>query len=982
MSCSTASTTSHPADNIGSSNAESSIGSDITLAHLDAAPVQPDGLSPLSQHPPPTAPDPPTSLSEIIEASVQYDVDTASIGLDLSRARSYLHAAFKSNWQQLQHKRLTLCKGAYLFVINVTILVVALITLLTSNQPTHVDKKSLEAVTQSLEMHKTLLQQSVQDAKTANETLKSTMESLDAEKESLELQRQSFEKEQSAFDLQKQSLELAKWTAYHKEQVTSDRCAEALKAFDQPPPHLPSNATIKLSKRRPHGVSKYHQLTAVKIQDGPTSFNTYLAATTLITSLPFLNLSAAPTDMRSERRSSTVLYATTAVFLGVLLLIVLFAWRVARMRQRAAMTRKRIWLDAHKQQVVNFSWQEKGERSSDNLEALPILIHNSSAASGSAVSLPVGLRNRKDANRQITAERDIWHAAFHGNTIAIHELLDDCHINELHPHFGTPLQAAAQGGHFEVVKILLKLRADPNAYGGYFHSPLQAAAYLGDLELAKLLLAHGADENAVGGSCGNPFLAAVKRGSIEMVRCLINAGADVHQSGATYGNALQIASFGGFETIVSLLLEHGVAVNARGGCYDTALIASAMKGHIRIVTLLLQHGADINWTSESYGSAVQIACRQDYIEIARVLVEHGGCDTSIQDQDRRTPLHEAARSGWVQLVKSLLQREAEVSLPDRWGCTPLHDAAVNGYDEIVELLLASGADILACDEDGAQPLFRACYLGKEFERTVTLLLDANADINARDAHGRTAIHCPSRVGNVRVQQILIDRGALINAVNDEGQTPLHRATVDGNLPNVKLLLEAGAEVNLQDHDQVTALHIAITQGFDEIALLLLDQANIDINARSASVFQEAIARGNRPVVEMMMAKGAALNTEGGRYGSVVQAAVYSGDLAMSEMLLKRMANVNLQGGEYGPALNLAAVLGHFEMVRLLLEYGANPYILGGTFGCVLSSARKSQGSSKEQKEEMIKLLVSYGAKEPSNERLLHVHDRWILTSGG
>ncbi|KAL8922751.1 MAG: hypothetical protein Q9172_003466 [Xanthocarpia lactea] len=946
MSCSTASTTSHPADNIGSSTADSSIGSDITLAHLDAAPVvQPDGLSPLSQHPPPNDQGPPTSLSEIIEASVRYNVDTASIGLDLSGARSYLHAAFKSCWQQLQHKRLTLYKGAYLFVINVTLLVVALITLLTSNEPTDVDKKALEALTQSLEMHKALLQQSVHNTKTANETLESTMGSLDAEKESLKLQRQSFEKEQSAFDLQKQSLELAKWTAYHKEQVTSDRCAEALKAFDQPPPHLPSDATIQLSKRRPHEVSKCHQLTAVKIQDVPTSFKTYLTATTLITSLPSLNLSAAPTDMRSDHRSSTVFYATTAVFLGVLLLILLFAWRVAGMRQRASLTRKRIWPNAHEQELVNFSWQEKGDRSSDSSEMLPTTVHNSSAASGSAVSLPVGLRKRKDTTRQLKAKHDIWTAAFQGDTTAVQELLDNCHINEPHPRFGTPLQAAAQGGHVEVAKILLKLCADPNAYGGPFHSPLQAAAYSGELELVKLLLAHGTDVNVVGGLCRSPFLVAVERGSIEMVRCLINAGADVHQSGGTYGNALQIASFRGYETIVSLPLEHGVAVNARGGCYDTALIASAMAGHIRIVTLLLQHGADINWTSESYGSAVQIACSKDYPELAQVLVEHGGCDTSIQDQQRRTPLHEAARSGRVQLVKSLLQREAEVNLPDIDGWTPLHHAALNGYDEIVELLLASGADVTACDKFGAQPLFRACDLGLGFERTVTLLLDANADINACDAYGRSAIHSQSA---------------------DE---------------NVRLLLEAGAKVNLQDNDQATALHIAVAQGFDEIALLLLDQANIDINARSASAFQEAIARGNRPVVEKMMAKGVALNTQGSRYGGVVQAAACSDDLAMFKMLLDRMANVNVQGGEYGSALNAAAFRGQIEMVQLLLEYGANPYIRGGRFGCVLSSARKSHVPSR-QKEEMIKLLISYGAKEPSNERLVHEHDRWVLTPGG
>ncbi|KAL8907811.1 MAG: hypothetical protein Q9171_005699 [Xanthocarpia ochracea] len=944
MSCSTASTTSRPADNIGSSSAKSSIGSDITLAHLDAAHiVQPGVLSPCSQHPPPTDPGSSTSFSEIIEANVRYDVDTASTGLDLSRARSYLHAAFKSNWQQLQNKQLTLCKGAYLLVINVTLLVVALITLLTSNQPTHVDTKALEAVTRSLEMHKALLQQSVQDAKTANETLKSTMESLDAEKESLKLQRKSFEKEQSAFDLQKQGLELAKWTAYH---VTSDRCAEALKAFDQPPPHLPSDATLELSKRRSHEASKYHELTAKKMQDGSSSFKTYLAATTLIASPPSLNPSTAPTDMSSGRRSSTVFYATTAVFLGFLLLMALFTRRAAGMRQRASLSCKRIWLNAH----------EKNDRILLSTSTLPITVQNPSAASGSAVSLPVGLRNRKDTTRQLAAKRDIWTAAFHGDTTAVRELLENCHINKVHRHFGTPLQAAVQGGHLEVAKILLKLRADPNAYGGYFHSPLHAAAYLGELELVKLLLVHGADENELGGSCGNPYLAAVERGSIEIVRCLINAGADVHQ--------------------------HGVSVNARGGCYDTALIASATEGHIRIVSLLLQHGADINCTSESYGSAIQVACRQDYSEIARVLVEHGGCDTSIQDQQGRTPLHEASRSGRVLLVKSFLQRGAEVSLPDLNGCTPLHHAALNCYDEIVELLLASGADITACDKFGAQPLFRACDLGMGFERTVTLLLDANADINACNANGRTAIHCPSADENVRVQQILIDRGALINAVDDEGQTPLHRATFRGNLPNVKLLLEAGAEVNLQDNDQATALHIAAAQGFDEIALLLLDQANIDINARSASAFQEAIARGNWPVVEMMIAKGAALNTQGSRYGGVVQAAIYSGDLAMSKMLLNRMANVNVQGGEYGSALNAAAFRGQIEMVELLLEYAADPYIRGGRFGCVLSSARKSHGSSKEQKEEMIKLLVSYGAKEPSNERLLHEHDDWALTPGG
>ena len=98
-------------------------------------------------------------------------------------------------------------------------------------------------------------------------------------------------------------------------------------------------------------------------------------------------------------------------------------------------------------------------------------------------------------------------------------------------------------------------------------------------------------------------------------------------------------------------------------------------------------------------------------------------------------------------------------------------------------------------------------------------------------------------------------------------------------------------------------------------------------------------------------------------------------------LLERMANVDVPEGEHGSALNAAALLGHIEMVQLLLEYGANPHIRGGRLGCVLSSARKSHVPSRK-KEEIIKLLVSYGATEPSNERLFHEHDRWALMPGG
>ncbi|KAL8690506.1 MAG: hypothetical protein Q9218_004065 [Villophora microphyllina] len=953
---------------------QSSIGSDQTLTE---EPLPPSDQTTSLDHGPP-------SLQKEVEIGARDNVETTSIGLRLFRVSLYMPRALKSGWKQVKQKKLTFCQAAYLFIINVTLLVVGLVTLLTSNQPTDVDRKSLVAEMDSLKVQKALLDQGTEAAKTSNQTLTSHLQSLNAEKELLELQRASIEREKAELDVHRQTLELAKWSAYHeyivgcaayaKEDVKSDRCAEALKAFDQPPPHLPNDPTLEFSKRRFHEVSSRFGITPLTTQEGSGSARNLMAATTLVASLP----STAPSSSAEPDHGSN-----TGSVLAVLVISITLVVLGAAIWWRHILAFRVSPREQDKESFHDFIWSEKDQRTvlqeTSSSERVPEIAF----ASGTGASLPIGLRNRKETTRQLTARNDIWTAAFYGDTTAIQELLATgslSSVNEVHPRFGTPLQAGAQGGHLQVVKIFIKLGVNPNSYGGRLHSPLQAAAYSGEMEIVQLLLAHGADANAIGGSCGSPFLAAVEKGSIQMVRTLIGAGADVHQRGGTYGNALQIASFRGSESIVSLLLDHGFDVNARGGCYGTALLAATMEGHTGIVKLLLQHRVDIDWVSESYGSAIQIACRQNYPEIAQLLVE-SGADILVRDDQRRTPLHEAARYGQDQLAKALLEGGVAVNLSDIDGWTALHHASLNGHDIIVEQLLNEGADVSICDKFGAQPLFRACDLGMGFQRTVKLLLNAGSDINACDAYGKAAIHCESADENVKVQQILLARGALVNSIDDKAQTPLHRATTSGNMANVQVLLEANAKINLQDNDQATALHIAVTNRFDKIALLLLEQPNIDINARSASAFQEAIARGNRPLVEAMLSKGAALNAQGSRYGGVVQAAVSSKSLGIFKMLLDRGANVNIQGGEHGSALGAAAFYGQAEMVDSLLEYGANPYIRGGRFGCVLSSARKSKASVKV-KENIVRLLQSYGAEEPATQHMPHEHDRWVLTPGG
>lgn len=67
-------------------------------------------------------------------------------------------------------------------------------------------------------------------------------------------------------------------------------------------------------------------------------------------------------------------------------------------------------------------------------------------------------------------------------------------------------------------------------------------------------------------------------------------------------------------------------------------------------------------------------------------------------------LLEAAKEGSTDMVRSLLDRGADVNAKDDDGWTPLHWAAVLEQPEIARTLLDRGADIHARNNDGLTPL--------------------------------------------------------------------------------------------------------------------------------------------------------------------------------------------------------------------------------------------------------------------------------------
>ena len=182
----------------------------------------------------------------------------------------------------------------------------------------------------------------------------------------------------------------------------------------------------------------------------------------------------------------------------------------------------------------------------------------------------------------------------------------------------TPLRAASNKGHIDVVRVLLDHGANVNTIDKR-NTPLRSAYVGGHLEIMRLLLEHGADVDAWDFS-DLLLNDASKDGRAEVVHLLLQHNADVNSRGYTNWTPLQGASFFGQTKVVQLLLDRGAAIDTPS---NYPLRLAITKNYFEIVQLLLEHGADVNIRNERDRTPYQVAESAGLTEIARLLLEHG-----------------------------------------------------------------------------------------------------------------------------------------------------------------------------------------------------------------------------------------------------------------------------------------------------------------------------------------------------------------------
>ena len=425
--------------------------------------------------------------------------------------------------------------------------------------------------------------------------------------------------------------------------------------------------------------------------------------------------------------------------------------------------------------------------------------------------------------------------------------------------FETEIWKAIEEDNLKQLQELLTDGADVNLSDiDTGHSLLSRAISLGYLEISQLLLDAGADVNLGNDEGYTALMYVAREGNFEAVKLLIDSGASLALTNKDGGTALSMAAEAGEKDIVEYLLPFYDIKERR---YALTTLSSG----------IIRKQRREDKVTNAFINAVKLS---KFDEVRNAIAN--GIDVNAFSEDGETGIHIAVSRGDLETLDILLQAGANCEIKDEIeGWTPLMTAAYYHLPEFIIRLLEGGPNANAIDEKYASTALLIAIIsqskilndsfsfGRQTQtqalKTIHVLIEGGADIEAQDKFGNTAILIANAIeateiveilkkagasetgieratfikaaeaGKMELVRELLDAGIDVNLANHRGQTALMLASVEGHIDTVHMLIEAGADLNINHSG--TALIAAIEGGHSEVAQMLI-QAGTDANLKA------------------------------------------------------------------------------------------------------------------------------------------------------
>ena len=264
----------------------------------------------------------------------------------------------------------------------------------------------------------------------------------------------------------------------------------------------------------------------------------------------------------------------------------------------------------------------------------------------------------------------------------------------------------------------------------------------------------------------------------------------------------------------------------------------------------------------------------------------------------------------------------------------------------VAALIEAGADVDARQADGATALHWAAYWDEP--DALTRLIRAGADVNARNDYGATALWAACANRHPGIVERLLAAGADPNLGLGSGETLLMRCANTGDPRAVRALVAHGADVDATEPARgQTALMWAAANRQPAVTRVLIEHGAA-VNARTRTVRQFR-GTGERSTTSP---QGASWFDAGG-FTPLLFAARH-GDIESLRALRAAGADVDDRSADGNSALAVAAMSGHERLAEFLLGEGADPDAAGAGYTALHAAVLRSQ-------PDLLRALLAAGA---------------------
>ncbi|MBN8829005.1 MAG: ankyrin repeat domain-containing protein [Sphingobacteriia bacterium] len=331
-----------------------------------------------------------------------------------------------------------------------------------------------------------------------------------------------------------------------------------------------------------------------------------------------------------------------------------------------------------------------------------------------------------------------------------------------------------------------------------------------DIDLVKQLIKKGADVNLKNEYYDETVLhKAVLEGDIKFIQFLLSMDANINAKnnyGETPSDYIRKASHKPSLNVEILKALLGYNDNTENPEYNHILSNLLCKGiyereKLEDIEFYLKSGADPNFISkESHlrKNLIEIVIekeneiinecklhdeqfiRENYVygrnkdytpNLIKLLIDNGFNVNQLTNHSECSPLH--LTINYLEVVKLLLEKGANINIQDKYGDTPIHAAAALGNIEIIKFLYENGAKVNATNYDNETPLALAIKNHCKYDNSDIKYYYKNYDLYKATV--------------IEPIKFLIEHGCDPYLPNKDGFSPILLSKIYGRLDLVDLL---------------------------------------------------------------------------------------------------------------------------------------------------------------------------------------------------